>query len=410
MWTKLRLKNFRLFKDTGDIELAPLTFFIGPNSSGKSSLLKALVLLKESVQGVGIRSGLLLKTPFEDFGRWEDLILCGNEKSVLEIEVGWKGAVVSADKDDRFLGKWRKNELLAGEYRSERKEIAKLIKGKTGFSFKLGGVDFGARRDWEPHRFFQLDDFINGKTKTPEFNDLLFMQNGLASQLKNTFHIGPLRKPPEMTYVKRNLVTSEVGYQGELTEELLTQKHVAIMANMNLQVLELAENIKVEDLKDDRYAIKITNGSGVSSHIGHVGFGISQVLPIVVGGIVLPEGATLIVEQPEIHLNPKVQVKLTDFFIERIGPLGYNDRNPRQFIIETHSEHLLSRIRTRIAEKKLDPAIVKIYYCNDRGNITLLHINEYGQIPNWPEGFFFEEYNETMSQTRAMFSRKKKSS
>lgn len=119
-----------------------------------------------------------------------------------------------------------------------------------------------------------------------------------------------------------------------------------------------------------------------------VGVGVSQVLPILVMALLASPGTLLIFEQPEIHLHPKVQSLLGDFFLS-MGQLG------KQCLIETHSEYLVNRLRLRIAEAQGDAALklVKIYFVEREGNVSRFRevkANEYGAILEWPAGFFDE--------------------
>jgi predicted ATPase len=105
----------------------------------------------------------------------------------------------------------------------------------------------------------------------------------------------------------------------------------------------------------------------------------------------------LLVEQPEIHLHPAAQADLADLFIDALG-------QERQFIVETHSEHLVLRIRRRIAEGKLDPSRVRIFFVELRAGKTRvrqLALDDNGHFEKWPKGFFDEGYQEAMAIAEA---------
>jgi predicted ATPase len=120
----------------------------------------------------------------------------------------------------------------------------------------------------------------------------------------------------------------------------------------------------------------------------NVGFGVSQVLPIIIQCIVADPGSTIIIEQPELHLHPKMQSRLADFFLA-MSLLG------KQIIIETHSEYIIDKLRLRIAQAPGDTLVdkVAIYFAEKKdGNSEFrrIHINEYSVMSEWPEGFFEE--------------------
>ncbi len=107
----------------------------------------------------------------------------------------------------------------------------------------------------------------------------------------------------------------------------------------------------------------------------------------------------ILIEQPEIHLHPKAQSILGDLFI------AASNNGKRHFIIETHSEHLLSRVRRRIAEGKIKKEDVIIYYFEntfDGTNIKQLKLNDKGQYNAFPKGFFEEAYDEAVKHLEAL--------
>ena len=126
-----------------------------------------------------------------------------------------------------------------------------------------------------------------------------------------------------------------------------------------------------------------------------VGFGYSQILPIIVQGLRLKKGEILICEQPEIHLNPSIQGKLGDFFRYMV------EEEDKNVILETHSEHILLRIRTLIAEGRLDHSKVGLYFVERNQGISKLKeikIGKNGQIKDdvWPSGFFDDTVTESL--------------
>lgn len=138
--------------------------------------------------------------------------------------------------------------------------------------------------------------------------------------------------------------------------------------------------------------------------ITDVGFGISQILPVITLCYYVPEGSTILLEQPEIHLHPSVQAGLADVLIDAIKVRKV------QIIVESHSEHLLRRIQRRIAESEgLSDEDVALYFCRfDRDHSVLdpLDLDPYGNIRNWPKDFFGNEFEEMAEATMAAMRRK----
>ena len=134
-----------------------------------------------------------------------------------------------------------------------------------------------------------------------------------------------------------------------------------------------------------------------------VGFGVSQVLPVLTLCFYVPEGSTIILEHPEIHLHPAAQSGLADVLIDTV------QNRHVQIIVESHSEHLLRRLQRRVAEDSLKTDDVELYFCGavrNRARLERLHLNTYGEIANWPDAFFGDEFDE-LAQTDLAAARRR---
>jgi hypothetical protein len=230
---------------------------------------------------------------------------------------------------------------------------------------------------------------------------------------QNTYYLAPLREYPKRTYLWSGERPQDVGKRGELTVAALLASRkkdleVEIAVAKSLKELGLIENFRLNRITQNRgdYEILVQRTpNSAEVLITDVGFGVSQVLPILVLCYYAPKGATLIFEQPEIHLHPSVQAGLADIFIEVI-----KTRNI-QIIIESHSEHLLRRLQRRMAEEKdgFTNDDAALYFCkmNDQGDSELvtLDIDDYGNICNYPEGFFGDEMGDLVAMTEAAINR-----
>ena len=137
--------------------------------------------------------------------------------------------------------------------------------------------------------------------------------------------------------------------------------------------------------------------------ITDVGFGVSQILPVLVLCYYLPKGSVILLEQPEIHLHPSVQAMLADVFIEVVIKRNI------QIILESHSEHFLRRLQRRIAESKISSDKTALYFCKigkSASEIEKLEVDLFGNIQNWPLGFFGDEIGDLAAMTIAVMGRK----
>ena len=139
--------------------------------------------------------------------------------------------------------------------------------------------------------------------------------------------------------------------------------------------------------------------------LADMGYGLSQFLPVLVLCYYAPKGSTLILEQPGIHLHPKVQSQLADLLIEVVT------ERKLQILVESHSEHLLTRLQLGIAEEKIPTSETALYFCeNENGfsNIKSLDIDELGNIKNWPKNFFGDVRGDLVKMTREQMKRQEK--
>jgi predicted ATPase len=151
------------------------------------------------------------------------------------------------------------------------------------------------------------------------------------------------------------------------------------------------------------FQVKVRKLPGGTESLIDVGFGVSQILPVVVLCFYVPEGSTVILEQPEIHLHPAVQASLADVLID-----AWHKRRV-QILVESHSEHLLRRMQRRIAEKSLSSDDVALYFCEagPRGSKAIpLALDLFGNITNWPQDFFGDMYGELAATQKARLAAK----
>jgi predicted ATPase len=150
--------------------------------------------------------------------------------------------------------------------------------------------------------------------------------------------------------------------------------------------LELASDISAQvELGEFLKLLIRPSGRGFSDTIADVGFGVSQILPMLVADAAMPLNGTLLVNQPEIHLHPSSQALIADYLSERI------DR--RQYVIETHSEYLINRLRLLVAKGVLKEDDVKIYYCSNvsgsgQKGVTEVRVRRDGVLEGMPGDFF----------------------
>ena len=148
------------------------------------------------------------------------------------------------------------------------------------------------------------------------------------------------------------------------------------------------DGIRIRNNKDEEVAVTLAD----------VGYGINQILPVIIEGVASQEGSIICVEQPEIHLHPRLQANIADLMIDTIAD---EPGKRKQWIVETHSELLILRLQRHIREGKIKPEDISVLYVdpNDESTegsaIIHLRMDEEGDfIDDWPGGFFEEDLNE----------------
>lgn len=229
---------------------------------------------------------------------------------------------------------------------------------------------------------------------------LLASACGVDDAVASLLALGPLRARPERFYMFSGSTPKGVGFNGERTAELLYRSPDLLEeVNSWLDQLDMSYAVEVNKL-EAKYASMFELRLKDMKRLGHptvalsdVGFGVSQILPLVVQGLIA-KSRTILVEQPEIHIHPALQAGLGTFLAHCV-----KTKNNR-FIVETHSEHLILRLQRSIRRGILSHQDVSII-CVSRGSngstTRQMRLDDRGEfIDDWPDGFFTERLRELL--------------
>ncbi len=375
---RVEIKNFKSLKDV-DIELTNLTLISGVNSTGKSSFIQALLLLVqnknsinnlthfEMMKSLGKGDDTLLKTlttMYENSslvldGKYVEL---GNKKDILYQEVFDEDIIINVYSKDKYL--------------------------KTNYNKNLKiNIDIS-----NPIDYLTFNLFLN-----------------------NFQYIKTDRVSPAITYklseidIKENLI----GLNGEYTAHFLAEnnnknifiealvhpspnrKTKQLLENTSLWLSEISRGIDIDSTINPSqnnvtltYSYVYGNNKTNKFNPLNVGFGITYVLPIIVSILKSKPNDLIIIENPESHLHPAGQSKMAEL-------CAIASANGVQIIIETHSDHFLNGIRVATKKHILKPEDTSIYYFRKNideleTKIDTINLDEYGNIDNYPKGFFDE--------------------
>ena len=232
---------------------------------------------------------------------------------------------------------------------------------------------------------------------------------------KNINYVSPLRAHPQRYYLldEANINTSLNTQSGTSLAEIL-KKNTQINSRVNTWLKKFGLKVTVKEFKDIIHNIKI-HQNDLDLDITDVGFGISQVLPILVQGFMSNNRSLTLIEQPEIHLHPKMQADLADLFID-IVKLAADKKGKikKSLLIETHSEYLLKRLRRRISEGKLSSKDIAIYFIEPRDKdnkdsalIKNIEISKDGSF-EWPKDFYITEFEDDKTYFQNLSKKGKK--
>ena len=221
----------------------------------------------------------------------------------------------------------------------------------------------------------------------------------LDQVLADLFPIGPFRGLSERWYIFKGTDPQNIGYQGSLLPDLLfRQSKLVKETNEWLKRLEIDYELEIKSVgtnTEDLFEVRLIDmrrKERVSVALPDVGFGVSQLLPFIVQSLV-SKRQIISIEQPEVHVHPKLQADLGDLLAEAI-------KEPRRnrFIVETHSEHLILRLQRLVRKNLLEPEDVSVIYVSrgpEGAKAERLRLDEEGDfIDEWPNGFFLERLRE----------------
>ena len=443
-YTEVRWKNFKGFADTGWVKIRPITVILGSNNSGKTNFLAPFLLMNQTVNSRDRLSPLILKGTLYDAGNYQEIAREYDVEN--EIYFGFKYHIHTTKDKLGEIGKYPPGgfdvtfnvESKEAEIRLKAmtiydlfgRKFLSLSRNKSGSKKFVGiGKDTMTVREKkvisksEPTNFLfstnsilsnlesdgekitrKIEQFSKGFSRF--LSALSFNNASVQKYLGELSFLGPVRDNPHRIYEITNETYNTVGTKGENMPNLLKKiGNGDNELNQWVKRFGFGDKVYLKKLYSNAYSLRFKkNRSKYYTSISNAGFGASQILPLIVQAVVSPSRSITIAEQPEIHLNPKIQCELADLFVEMA-------RKKQTVIVETHSEHLLLRLRRLIAEDKVKAEDVAIYFVESNGigsTIRPITLQENGQIKSidWPKDFFGESLKEALIMATEQAKRK----
>lgn len=456
---KISIENFKSIKDLPKYEIKPLTILSGVNSSGKSSFIQLLLLLKQTIDLDSTKHQLFLNGDLYFVKNYQDILTGKKLENKLKVTLEFSKAEILKhnseyrtrifDRLEDFSLKVEINYdyindtiripefvitylLPEGDKKEQFIRFISEFSDDWKYSIKANNALYGADL-WEsnldifdigfssiyPNSYEtrQTTTQQNPKKGEPDIIDTLKIKHfpkidAIKDLINTTFnrmsYIGPLRDLPRDEYSVSN-IKNYVGKTGENTAQILenfakdsitylkpdlnedgiayneeTTTVIAAVKYWMCDIFKIGKNIYAKK-ESEFYTIILENDAGIETTIKHVGFGISQLLPIIVEGLLMEKDGTLILEQPEIHLHPKIQSLLFDFLYSLV-------LQGKTVIMETHSDHFITRMRRRIAENRDNSITNNInltFMESEDGEVMFgtIDLDDFGTLDYFPSDF-----------------------
>lgn len=443
----VQLANFKCFKKEQTFDFNKLTILTGANSSGKSSILHAILGVmqsnefpfKFSLNGKYVNMGDFIE--ISNAHKLNNKIKIGvtfedsDDKSNYAISTEWKynksnflPELTKATIDAGyfvFTIKKSKEYLVDFDYfpdkdpqvREKRQALFEnYITTSFQATFELQSISDKTKKLKKKEELSKLKIaleryFRRGTVRNLKISDLDSLEptirnkrnmrlltsvaqiNEIISNFERTANIiSSYRTNPVRTYLERTKDRLKIDKFGEgyLDQILVWEKKNTDKFTELAKILcdlTLVHSLKANRIKGGRYEVLLsTQKSGTYTPLADVGFGISQFLPIIVADLQLPKESTLLLAEPEIHLHPSVQANFADYIVNSIKEKGKN------YIIETHSEYFLNRIRLALVKgDRIQESDISVYYLENNGSDVVAHkiiFTKQGGIKNAPKSFF----------------------
>lgn len=414
---KLLLENVRGFSGKHSLEIKPLTILVGENSSGKTTLLSTLFV---ALQPDFPTADAFNRSPFE-LGSYDTIATYrgGKYGRALDFTIGWE----SDSREDfrvqatfeSYLGIPRITKIsvthgstsLVADFNTQMWELRDGR--KPSLTFSVPAEDKSSKSLSDLFRLvLEYSPKSEQKALRMSLEAILALTNpGVGSRPRPTA-LAPLRTRPHRTYDE---LIEEFKPEGDhvplvLARALSKNDH----ANSALkEALErfgkssgLFSSLKVRRMgrqPSDPFQVRVKS-NGPDANLVDVGYGVSQALPVIVDSYLAKNGRIVLVQQPEVHLHPRAQAELGTFFC------GLARTSTKRFVIETHSDYLVDRIRMGVSRGEIPAKDVNIAFLERDGLDVMIHqlsLDDFGNIENAPpayRSFFLEEELQLMLRGR----------
>lgn len=431
----IRLANFKCFAQGVDLELGKITLLTGANSTGKSSLVYGIL---GALQSPRFPYEFSANGRYVNMGNFSEMVFAHDRS--LSMTVGF--TLVENGIPVEITTSWTNsnvsNQAVLSEYEAHSPsfdvKVSRQVEGaeylltmdyrpQEGQNHDIHGLELlitDIYRSAELLKTFHkeeniAEDFMAGYKKQTTVHEipLQVSENGVICpgnmkasvayglinrqivdlvrryQDKMNF-ISSYRLPGERTYLEESLTNGKIhasgkGFVNQLLQWRENNRNYYESLIQAMRSMGVLYDIEPERIGSGQFKIGVTiHKDGPTALLTDVGFGISQLLPVIVGDIELGEESTLFAAQPEIHLHPNAQASYADYLVRQLS-------GTKNYVVETHSEYMLNRLRLAIVKGQLKEEDIRVYYLSQERDASQIHqisFTKSGQILGAPKDFF----------------------
>lgn len=413
---RIAFAGYRCFAQRQNIELRPITVVLGRNNSGKSALVRTPLVLSAGIRTES-RAPLDLDILIDKFSldmveSFTDLIYGGRPHGSIDIEADLADGDYGFAATVQNIDEYRAQVVSSLRMRSRHGEVQLDWVPDDPPAIARYTVRAGERTRENVLVAFE------GLLPSAESEEPLTTNPLRGPRIRDSFpdirYLGPFRDLPGVAYRLPSGMPADVGTVGQNAGGILASDLVRgqgrLLRQVNQDIADILPGWTLDMVERGRnYAVLLRSRDDdtLSVNLADAGTGVAQMLPIFVqraADLVSPPRRPVleIIEQPELHLHPAAHGALADLYLTAV------QRSDVRFLIETHSETFLLRLRRRIAEG-LDPDMIAIYFVEHGGgasNVRRIKVDADGNLDSWPEGVFSEDYEEVRALASAQLDRR----
>lgn len=385
---ELIMENVRCFAGRHQVPIKPLTILVGENSSGKTSLLATLSVVC-SARGFAdlVEQPNFNLTPYS-LGNFDTIVASRNGKKSRIKHFSLGLILDGVDFAASYISNQGRVQLLKLTAKSQEENLSiEMDESRKNYKYQ-----YQYQFDGESRRATFIYPKEGSGADIDYLTAVIMLQNLIPAI--ETLSLAPVRTKPERTY---DQFVEKFNPEGEhipfILDRILSSQKPSKQKKMLVSTLGrfgkesgLFKNIEIKKLGDnpsDPFQV-VVEFAGRKTNLVDVGYGVSQVLPLVVQSILAADESLILLQQPEVHLHPRAQAALGSFFVDMVTDGG------KQFVVETHSDYIVDRIRQEVAAGKIKSDSVSILFFEKSGIETKIHqleLDDLGNVVNAPPSY-----------------------